>query len=104
MLRRTRHPVKVSRRAPSFALLLAAFALTALCGCYWRQYPRLMETHLSLLLDYGEKLRELAQDGEKVPPERWGEFTYPLERARDFARIARKRFPDRASLRDFDTA
>jgi hypothetical protein len=104
MLRRTRQPVKVSRRAALSVVLFAAFALPALSGCYWRQYPRLMETHLSLLLDYGEKLRELAQDGEKVPPERWGEFTYPLERARDFARIARKRFPDRASLRDFDAA
>ena len=104
MLRRTRGPVKAPGSRSARAALALALALVALPGCYWRQYPRLMETHLSLLLEYADKLLGLAQDHRVVPPERWGEFTYPLERARDFARIARKRFPDRASLTSFDVA
>jgi hypothetical protein len=63
-----------------------------------------METHLVLLISYSDKLESLAEDHQAVPPERWGEFTYPLERARDFSRIAAKRFPGRASLERFDVA
>src|SRR5512144_2096190 len=90
-----------SPRAPWIELLL--LASLAFSGCYWRYYSRVMETHLSLLDSYADKIESLARDHRAVPPERWGEFTYPLERARDFARIAAKRFPGRGSLRDFDT-
>lgn len=82
----------------------AALAATALVGCYWQRYPRLIETHLALLLDYATKLQALADDHRVVPPEAWGEFTYPLERARDFSRIVAQRFPGRRSLALFDRA
>jgi hypothetical protein len=88
-------------RAYLATIALATLALATLAGCYWRYYPKLMETHLELLVSYADKLAALAHDRVAVPPDRWGEFTYPLERARDFARIAEKRFPDRESLRAF---
>ena len=79
--------------------------LLAICvGCYWRYYPQVMETHLALLSSYSDKLESFAEDHHAVPPEAWGEFTYPLERARDFSRIAARRFPGRASLERFDVA
>ena len=101
MLRSRMDRVKAGRAR---LLVVALLAVGALGGCYWRQYPRLMETHLGLMIEFAEKLESLAEAGRVVPPERWGEFTYPLERARDFARIAAKRYPDRASLASFDRA
>lgn len=85
-------------------LPLLAVVLVAPGGCYWRRYAALVDTHLSLMLGYAAKLEALAADGRGVPPDRWGELTYPLERARDFARIAAKRFPGRASLESFERA
>ncbi len=84
--------------------LAVAVLLACATGCYWQRYPRLVETHLSVLLDFGRKLEALAIDRRPVAPERWGEFTYPLERARDFSRIAAKRYPGRESLLAFDQA
>ena len=79
-------------------------ALLVLAGCYWSRYPQLMETHLELLDQFGAKLEALEASGRGVPIESWAEFVYPLDRARDFARIAKQRFPDRESLQEFDNA
>jgi len=87
-----------------FLIVLAASAAAAGSGCYWQRYPRLVETHLGLLSDFAEKLQGLAEDRVVVPAERWGEFTYPLDRARDFSRIVAGRWPGRASLAAFDRA
>ncbi|HZR82488.1 MAG TPA: hypothetical protein VFD92_15445 [Candidatus Binatia bacterium] len=100
MLRTSTGTVKA--RVPTIAIALGLAAATLLSGCYWRRYPKLVETHLTVLLEFAAKLQALADDRETVPAERWGEFTYPLERARDFSRIAARRFADRRSLASFD--
>ncbi|MFM7734624.1 MAG: hypothetical protein ACKPBU_01400 [Alphaproteobacteria bacterium] len=87
----------------SFVVAVVATASLA-AGCYWQRYPRLFETHLGLLSGFATKLQGLAEDHVLVPAERWGEFTYPLERARDFSRIVSARWPGRASLAAFDRA
>ena len=71
-------------------------------GCYWSRYPEVMATHLQLIEEYATKLSHLAEDGRTVEVQEWGEFVYPLDGARDFARIAAKRFPERSSLARFD--
>ncbi len=81
-----------ARRALASVLLLLA------ASCYWSRYEEVMEVHLQVLSQYGAKLEALARDGRRVPVQDWGEFIYPEERARDFARIAAKRYPDRRSL------
>lgn len=101
MLRAGVRTVKV---APAAVLALAFLVLASTSGCFARRYPALMEKHLEVLTSYANKLTALAEDERTVPAQDWGEFTYPLERAREFARIARARYPDRASLRDFETA
>jgi hypothetical protein len=78
-------------------LLVCGFA----AGCYWSRYPEVMAMHLELLEQYAAKLTALAEGRRTVPTQDWGEFVYPLERARDFARIAAKRFPERRSLARF---
>lgn len=87
---------------PAIAALLVGALLGA--GCYWSRYPEVMATHLQLLEQYAAKLATLAEDHRPVAVQDWGEFLYPLDRARDFARIAAKRYPDRVSLARFDEA
>lgn len=91
---------KRSSRSALFGLIgvCSAFVL----GCYWSRYADVMSLHLELLEQYAAKLATLAQDRTTVPVQSWGEFVYPLERARDFARIAAKRYPERRSLALFD--
>jgi hypothetical protein len=96
MLRTHLHTVKV--RFPGGAL---GVALLALAACYWSRYPELMETHLEVLSQYARKLQSVADQGRAMGIEQWPEFVYPLERARDFARIVAPRFPDRRSLARF---
>ena len=72
-----------------------------LASCYWSRYPQLMDTHLTLLDQYSNKLDAMARMSGGVPVEAWGEFVYPLERAQDFARIAGQRYPEMASLQRF---
>jgi hypothetical protein len=84
-------------------LLLALVTALLVTGCFSRRYPRLMQTHLEVLSLYVSKLAALAQDERTIPVEEWGEFTYPLERARDFARVAAAHYPDRASLQSFES-
>jgi hypothetical protein len=97
--------VRTVKAAPAAlcAIALVATTLTA-AGCFARRYPALMEKHLEVLSLYASKLSALAQDEHTVPAQDWGEFTYPLERAREFARVARARYPDRDSLREFEAA
>jgi hypothetical protein len=88
-------------------LALAALSLVAaLCasGCFSRRYPGLVERHLEVLGLYADKIEALAQDDRRVPAQDWGEFTYPLMRAREFVRVAESRDPDRASLPAFRAA
>ena len=60
--------------------------------------------HLQLVEEFSEKLQFFADRGEEVAAENWSEFVYPLERARDFSRIAAQRYEGRASLVAFDEA
>jgi hypothetical protein len=90
--------IRPCRAAQRFAL---AVAVLLAVGCYWSRYPELMETHLVLLDQYARKLESLAADGRTVALKDWAEFVYPLERARDFARIAAQRYPDLDSLARF---
>jgi hypothetical protein len=87
-------------RGAAVLVLCASAAVAA--GCYWSRYGEVMSTHLELLEQYAAKLAALAQDHKTVPAKDWGEFVYPLERGRDFARIATKRYPERASLARFE--
>jgi hypothetical protein len=86
----------------AFTCLALLCALLAASGCFSRRYPRLMETHLEVLSLYAGKLAALAEDERTVPAQDWGEFTYPLERARQFARVAEGHYPDRPSLSAFE--
>lgn len=89
-----------AHRAISLLLLLCV----GLGGCYWSRYAEVMEMHLRLLEEFSEKLQFFADRGENVAAENWSEFVYPLERARDFSRIAAQRFEGRPSLLAFDAA
>ena len=101
MLRAGVRTVKV---APLSLLFLALVTSLLASGCFSRRYPRLMEAHLDLLSLFAAKLGALAEDERTVPVQEWGEFTYPLERARDFARVAAGYYPERASLHSFGDA
>ena len=94
--------LKSSRRQFLMTLLALTSGLLVLSGCYWSRYPALMETHLVLLDEFSAKLADVAEGPGGVPVEALPEFVYPLDRARDFARIAAQRFPDRPSLRHFN--
>lgn len=98
MLRAGVRTVKV---APTTLALMALLAALVASGCFARRYPGLMAKHLEVLGLYAGKLQALAHDEHTVPAQDWGEFTYPLERAREFARVAESRYPDRGSLKAF---
>lgn len=85
-------------------LVLATAGFLQSMGCFSTRYPGLMDRHLEVMTLYARKLDELAADERTVAPQDWGEFTYPLKRARDFATIAAGHYPERASLRSFQTA
>jgi hypothetical protein len=81
--------------------LIVALALGfGLAGCYYRKYDPLVRTHVELMLAMAAKRRDLAVP-EGVPPNP-SEFSYPLERARDFVRIVRDRFGELESYRAFE--
>jgi len=101
MLRAGVRTVKV---APLSLLVIAVAASLIASGCFSRRYPRLMEAHLEVLSLYAGKLVALAEDERTIPIQDWGEFTYPLDRARDFARVATMHYPERASLASFRIA
>jgi hypothetical protein len=74
--------------------------LLAVAGCYYRKYDPLVRTHVDLMLAMAGKRLDLAARGQDVT--NTAEFAYPLERARDFARIVGGRFGERASYRAFE--
>ena len=79
---------------------LALALLAALAGCYYRRYDPLVRTHVELMIAMAEKRRDVGTRNEPVVSS--AEFAYPLERARDFARIVHDRFGDRQSFREFE--
>jgi hypothetical protein len=80
--------------------LLAAGAVLLLAGCYWLRYDALARTHVELLRGMAQKLADVTGiDG--TPPAALAEYRYPLERARDFARIVAGRADGRESFRAF---
>jgi len=60
-----------------------------------------MRTHIDLLLSMAKKMSDLLEDHQAMTPPMMSEFSYPLERARDFARIAGQRYAERQSLQAF---
>ncbi len=67
-------------------------------GCYWLKYGKLMRTHIDLLVSMAKKMSDLLEDHQTISME---EFTYPLDRARDFVRIVSSRYAERRSLQAF---
>lgn len=92
------------KAASAYVLLACALLLALGNGCFSRRYAPMMETHLEVLSAYATKLETLAQDQRTVPAQDWGEFTYPLTRARQFAQLAASYYPERGSLRAFQAA
>ena len=82
-------------------LLLALLLPLVLGSCYWLKYGKLMRTHVDLLLSMAKKMSDLLEDRRTVTPTMMDEFSYPLERARDFVRIVRPRYAERRSLQAF---
>ena len=79
------------------AFMLGVAALAG--GCYWSKYDKLMRTHVVLLQAMADKIVEVTEtDGA---PQSLAEYRYPLERARDFARIVGRRYAERESLKAF---
>jgi len=70
----------------------------AMGGCYWLKYGKLMRTHIDLLVSMAKKMSDLLEDHQTISME---EFTYPLDRARDFVRIVSSRYAERRSLQAF---
>jgi hypothetical protein len=75
--------------------------LLGLSGCYWLKYGKLMRTHVDLLLSMSKKMSDLLEDHRTITPNTMDEFSYPLERARDFVRIVSSRYAGRQSLQAF---
>jgi hypothetical protein len=86
-----------SRLRAGTAALLIGGALLGAAGCYWLRYDKLARTHVDLLLAMTEKLDDVTR-GDGRPPAPTEEYRYPLERARDFIRIAARHRADRRSL------
>ncbi len=74
----------------------------SLSGCYWIKYTKLMRTHVELLLAMTDKMGSFLEDGRAIAPRMMNEFLYPLERARDFARIVKRFYEGRTSLQRFE--
>jgi hypothetical protein len=68
-------------------------------GCYYVRYASLVRTHVDLMIALAAKRHDLHV--AEAPPSHLAEFRYPLERARDFARIVGPRFGERESFRRF---
>jgi hypothetical protein len=91
------------RRNLSCALVVTSALLLlplAVGGCYWLKYGKLMRTHVDLLLSMARKMNDLLEDRRTISMQ---EFSYPLERARDFVRIVSSRYAERQSLQAFNS-
>ena len=71
-------------------------------GCYWLKYGKLMRTHVDLLISMAKKMGDMLEDHRPITPAMMEEFSYPLERARDFVRIVSPRYEERQSLHAFN--
>ena len=60
-----------------------------------------MRTHIELMQDMTDKMTRLLEENDAITPTMMNEFLYPLERARDFARIVSPRYAERPSLQAF---
>lgn len=90
-------------RRARVALVACVVAVgVSLSGCYWIKYTKLMRTHVELLLDMTDKMGSFLEDGRAITPRMMNEFLYPLERARDFARIVKRFYEGRTSLQRFE--
>jgi len=92
-------------RSPRVKAVAAVVALCATIGagfggCYWYRYGDLMRTHMEVLAGMARKLCSLPA-GDAAQRRGEVEYAYPLQRGLDFARVAAKRCPDRASLARF---
>ncbi len=74
----------------------------SLSGCYWLKYPKLMRTHVELLLAMTDKMGSFLEDGRVITPGMMNEFVYPLERAQDFVPIVKRFYAGRTSLQRFE--
>jgi len=90
----------ISRRDWPLLLLLA---LVLASGCYWLRYYDLMETHVELMESMADSGGRILEAGShSLAPSDISRLAYPLERARQFAEISRKRYAGRESLAAFD--
>jgi len=80
--------------------ILMVVAVFLVAGCYFGKYDKLVRTHVQLLLAMAQKLEDVTRE-QGAPPASLAEYRYPLERARDFARIVGGRFQGRPSLAAF---
>ncbi len=83
------------RNGRRWILLLALLVASA---CYWQKYDKLVRTHVELLGAMAEKMRDLVARDGRLEPAQMAEFRYPLERAKDFARIVQGRYGERESF------
>ena len=90
------------RRARVALVACVVVVGVSLGGCYWIKYTKLMRTHVELLLAMTDKMGSFLEDDRAMTPRMMNEFLYPLERARDFARIAKRFYEGRTSLKRFE--
>jgi hypothetical protein len=94
--------VAVGGKARS-GLVFALVSSLAISGCYWLRYADLARTHAELIEDLSSAtLASLEASSRPLEPGEIERLRYPLARAREFAEIARKRYPERASLLALD--
>ena len=91
--------IKLLKPDPSGWILLVA--LLGAAGCYWQKYDKLVRTHVEILDAMAGKMQDLVRRDGRLEPEQMAEFRYPLERAKDFARIVRGRYGGRESFLRF---
>ncbi|MBY0277626.1 hypothetical protein K2Z84_20015 [Candidatus Binatia bacterium] len=96
--------VRTVKAAPALRAMTVVLVSLVVAGCFAHRYPGLLERHLEVLGLYADKLQTLAEDDRTVAAQDWGEFTYPLQRAREFEHVAASRYPERASLKAFQRA
>ena len=90
----------VKRRFPG--LVAAALAAILAASCYWQKYDELVRTNVELLVAMAAKMESLLERDDAERRMAMNEYRYPLERARDFARIVRGRYGEEESFRRFE--
>lgn len=68
-------------RVPALLLILCLLG-----GCLWRSYETIMRVHVDVLTSVLSKVADKIESGRPVTPADITELTYPLQRARQFAR------------------